>query len=76
MVHFVLDVLQVTSNACKTNIFKIFVHVETSSAFEPGLNVNWTSRTRSGAFGPRFSDMAEPEPAFSSGFEIFAQEPD
>jgi hypothetical protein len=76
VVHFVLGVLQVTSNAPKTNIFMIFVHFETVSGFEPGLNVNWTSQTRSDVFGPRFSHMAEPEPAFSSGFAIFAQELD
>ncbi|KIM76876.1 hypothetical protein PILCRDRAFT_633591 [Piloderma croceum F 1598] len=35
------------------------------SAFEPSSNVNWTFRTRSGMFGPRFSHMAEPEPAFT-----------
>jgi hypothetical protein len=40
VVHFILDVLQVTNNAYKTNIFMIFVHFETSSAFKPGLNMN------------------------------------
>jgi hypothetical protein len=58
------------------DIFMIFIHFGISSAFEPGSNVNWTSRTRSGAFGPRFNLMAEPEPAFGSGFAKFAQEPD
>ena len=43
------------------------------STFEPGSNVNWTFRTRPGAFGPRFNHMAEPEPAFGSAFANFGQ---
>src|ERR1700683_3953448 len=60
----------------QTNIFVTFIHFRIGLAFEPGSNVNWTSRTRSGAFGPRFNHMAKPEPAFSSAFTNFAQEPD
>jgi hypothetical protein len=60
----------------RIDIFIIFVHFWTGSAFELGLNVNRTSRTRSGTFGPMFDHMAEPEPAFSSAFTNFTQEPD
>jgi hypothetical protein len=59
-----------------SRILIVFVHFGTGSAFELGSNGNRTSRTRSGAFGPRFDHMAEREPAFSSAFANFAQEPD
>ena len=60
----------------RTNIFMIFIRFGIGPAFEPGSNVNWTSRTRSGVFSPRFNNMAEPEPAFGSAFANFAQELD
>ena len=40
-----------------TNIFIIFVHFGTGSAFEPG-------RTRPSTFGPWFANKAELEPTF------------
>ena len=64
------------ADAERTNKLIIFIHIGIGSAFKPGSNGNRTSRTRSGVFGPRFNHMAEPEPAFSSAFGNFAQEPD
>jgi len=60
----------------QTNIFMILIHFGIGPAFEPGSKVNCTSRTCSGTFSPRFNNMAEPEPAFSSAFTNFAQELD
>ena len=60
----------------QTNIFMIFIHFGIGPAFEPGSNMNWTSQTHLGMFGPRFNNMAKPEPVFGSVFANFAQELD
>ena len=73
VVDFILDVLQ----PMHAKLIYIYIfHFRTSSALEPGLNLNWTSQTHSGSFGPRFCQMAKPEPAFSSVFINFAEELD
>jgi hypothetical protein len=56
--------------------FFLIVYFGTGSAVEPGSNVNWTCRARSGTFSPRFECMAERDPEFSSAFANFGQEPD